>query len=79
MTLNDEMTAFLDEGKAVHVICLSFSKDFIAIFYDLLIDKLMKCELDKWAVVVKLKLAKLMCQKVWSASQSAAVGQYPKG
>lgn len=77
-TLYDEMTVFLDEGKAVHVVYLSFSKDFVIIFYDLLIDKPMKCELDKWAVEVKWKLARLLCQKVWSASQSH-VGQNPEG
>lgn len=43
----NEMTAFLGEGKAVHAVYLSFSKDFITIFYDFLIDKLMKHELDK--------------------------------
>lgn len=73
------MTAFLDEGRAVHVVYLNFSKDFITIFYNSLLDKLMKCGLDKWAVEVKWKLAKLLCQKVWSVSQSAAVGQYPRG
>lgn len=79
ITLCDEMTVFLDEGKAVHVVYLGFSKDFITIFYEFPRDKQMKCELDKWEVEVKWKLAKLLCQKVWSASQRAAVGQYPEG
>lgn len=43
----DEMTSSVDEGRAVDVVYLDFSKAVGTISHNILIGKLMKCELDK--------------------------------
>lgn len=52
ITLYDEVTGFLDEGRAVDVVYLNSSKAFSTVFCNILVDKLMKCGLDKWTVEV---------------------------
>jgi len=44
----NEMTNLVDERRAVHIVYLAFSKTFNIVFYNILIDKLMKHRLDKW-------------------------------
>lgn len=41
------MTGLLEEGGAVDVVYLNFSKALSAVFYNILRDKLMKYGLDK--------------------------------
>jgi len=44
------MTGWVDEGRAVDVVCLDFSKAFDTISHNMLLGKLRKCGLDEWAV-----------------------------
>ncbi|GAB0180919.1 hypothetical protein GRJ2_000557200 [Grus japonensis] len=46
----DGMTSWVDEGRAVDVVYLYFSKSFDTVYYNILIDKLRKCGLDEWTV-----------------------------
>lgn len=47
-----KVIAFYNEmiGSAADVVYLDFSKAFVMLFHNILIHKLMKCGLDKWAV-----------------------------
>jgi len=42
------MTGWVDEGRAVDVVYLDFSKAFDTISHNILIGKLRKCGLDEW-------------------------------
>lgn len=42
IALYEEMTSLVDEGRALDVIYLDFSKAFDTIFHNVLLDKLMK-------------------------------------
>jgi len=44
------MTGWVDEGRAVDVVYLDFSKDFGTVSHDILLGKLRKCALHKWSV-----------------------------
>ncbi|GAB0209450.1 mitochondrial enolase superfamily member 1 [Grus japonensis] len=46
----DGMTGWVDEGRAVDVVCLDFSKAFDTVSHNILIGKLRKCGLDEWTV-----------------------------
>ncbi|GAB0206201.1 mitochondrial enolase superfamily member 1 [Grus japonensis] len=46
----DGMTGWVDEGRAVHVVYLDFSKAFDTVSHNILIGKLRKCGLDEWTV-----------------------------
>nr|XP_009935199.1 PREDICTED: LOW QUALITY PROTEIN: RNA-directed DNA polymerase from mobile element jockey-like [Opisthocomus hoazin] len=46
----DDMTGWVDEGRAVDVIYLDFSKAFDTVSHDILLGKLRKCGLDEWSV-----------------------------
>ncbi|GAB0181272.1 mitochondrial enolase superfamily member 1 [Grus japonensis] len=46
----DGVTGWVDEGRAVDVVCLDFSKTFDTVSHNILIGKLRKCGLDGWAV-----------------------------
>jgi len=46
----DGMTGWVDEGRAVDVVCLYFSKAFDTVSHNILINKLRKCGLDEWSV-----------------------------
>ncbi|GAB0210329.1 mitochondrial enolase superfamily member 1 [Grus japonensis] len=46
----DGMTSWVDEGRAVDVVYLVFSKAFDIVSHNILIGKLRKCELDEWTV-----------------------------
>lgn len=39
----------MDQGRAVHVIYLDFSKAFNTVSHNILVDNLKKYDLDKWA------------------------------
>ena len=44
------MTGWVDEGRAVDVVYLDFSKAFDTVSHDVLLGKLRKCGLDEWLV-----------------------------
>ncbi|GAB0183279.1 mitochondrial enolase superfamily member 1 [Grus japonensis] len=46
----DDMTSWVDEGRAADVLYLDFSKAFDTVSHNILISKLRKCELDEWTV-----------------------------
>jgi len=46
----DGMTGWVDEGRAVDVVYLDFSKAFHTVSHNILIGNLKKCGLDEWSV-----------------------------
>jgi len=46
----DGMTGWVDEGRAVDVVYLDFSKAFNTVSHNILLGKLRKCGLDEWSV-----------------------------
>ncbi|GAB0204069.1 mitochondrial enolase superfamily member 1 [Grus japonensis] len=46
----DGMTGWVDEGRAVDVVYLDFSKAFDTVSHNILVSKLRKCGLDEWSV-----------------------------
>jgi len=46
----DGTIGFVDEGRAVDVICLDFCKAFDMVSHNILLGKLRKCGLDEWTV-----------------------------
>jgi len=50
IALYDGMTGWVDEGRAVDVVYLDFSKAFGAVSHNILIGKLSDCGLDEWTV-----------------------------
>ncbi|CAM5135697.1 unnamed protein product [Natator depressus] len=46
----DEITGSVDEGKAVEVLFLDFSKTFDTVSHSILVSKLKKCGLDEWTI-----------------------------
>ena len=50
MAFYNEMTGSVDEGRAVDVIYLDFSKAIDAVSHNIIIDKLTKYKFGKWSV-----------------------------
>ena len=50
ITVYDEMTGWVDEGRAVYVAYLNFSKAFDTVSYNILLGKPRNCGLDEWPV-----------------------------
>jgi len=46
----DKMTCLVDEGRAVDIVNLDFSRAFDSVYHKMLIDKLVMCGLDKQPV-----------------------------
>jgi len=46
----DDMTVWVDEGRAMDVVYLNFSKAFDTVSHNSLLGKLRKCRLDKRSV-----------------------------
>ncbi|KAJ7412712.1 RNA-directed DNA polymerase from mobile element jockey-like protein [Pitangus sulphuratus] len=45
-----ETMTWVDEGRAVNIVYLNFSKAFDTVFHNILTGKLRKCGLDEWRV-----------------------------
>ncbi|PKU37976.1 rna-directed dna polymerase from mobile element jockey- hypothetical protein [Limosa lapponica baueri] len=45
---HDGITGWVDEERAVDVVCLDFSKTFDTVSHNILMGKLRKCGLDEW-------------------------------
>jgi len=50
ITFCDGMTGWVDEGRAVDVVYLNFSKAFDTVSHDILLGKLRNCGLEEWSV-----------------------------
>ncbi|GAB0178679.1 mitochondrial enolase superfamily member 1 [Grus japonensis] len=50
IAFHDGMSGWVDEGRAVDVVYLDFSKGFDTISHKILVSKLRKCGLDEWTV-----------------------------
>ncbi|CAM4400076.1 unnamed protein product [Caretta caretta] len=50
IAFSDEITGSVDEGKAVEVLFLDFSKDFDTVSHSILANKLKKFGLDEWTI-----------------------------
>jgi len=50
ITLYGGISSWVDEGRAVDVIYLNFSKAFDTVSHNILIMKLRKCGIDEWMV-----------------------------
>ncbi|GAB0209844.1 mitochondrial enolase superfamily member 1 [Grus japonensis] len=50
IAFDDGMTGWVDEGRAVDIVYLDFSKDFDTLSHNILTGKLRKCGLDEWTV-----------------------------
>ncbi|KAF4804353.1 RNA-directed DNA polymerase from mobile element jockey-like protein [Turdus rufiventris] len=46
----DEIISWMDDGRAVDIVYLDFSKAFNTVSHNILIGKLRKCGLDEWTV-----------------------------
>jgi len=46
----DVMTSWVDEGRAVNIVYLDFSKIFDAVSHNILAGKLRKCGIEAWTV-----------------------------
>ncbi|GAB0209846.1 mitochondrial enolase superfamily member 1 [Grus japonensis] len=50
IAFDDGMTGWMDEGRAVDIVYLDFSKAFDTVSHNILTGKLRKCGLDEWTV-----------------------------
>ncbi|KAJ7410892.1 hypothetical protein WISP_105613 [Willisornis vidua] len=68
----------VDEGRAVNVVHLEFSKIFDAVCHNMFIGKLRKCELDEWAELSEWQSLEGRYNGVES-SQRSIVGDFSQG
>jgi len=62
----DHVTRLVDEGKAVDVVCLDFSKAFDTVSHSILLGKLATCGLDRYTLLWVKNWLEGHAQRVWS-------------
>ncbi|GAB0203761.1 mitochondrial enolase superfamily member 1 [Grus japonensis] len=66
----NEMTGSMNEGRTADSVYLDFSKAFVTASHNILIDKLMKCRLDQWAIRVNIESNTIISSvMIWTVGQ----------
>lgn len=50
IAFHNETTIWMDEGRAMHIVSLDFSKAFDTVFHNNLVGKPSRCRLNEWTV-----------------------------
>ena len=79
ITFYEDITGWIDDGKAVEVMYLDFSKAFDTVSHSILTDKLRKCGLDNWVVRWTVNWLKGRSQTVVVNGKESSWSPVPSG